>query len=282
MKLEFFIRESQQRGKGFWKFNNSLLQDRQFINIVKETVQNSVNRYSDLKNYSLLWDVVKCDIRAATISYATWKNKHNKKTLKELENRLSLLEVNLNESPNMYNEYLAVRHEFEDLNNEIAKGIFVRSKVKNIEENEKCTKFFMQQEVKNYKTKHIKCLKIDTIYEKNPDKILSEQEKFYKNLYSKPADSLMCEENCTFFKANIPAISEDDKSFCDQNLTIEECGRGLKELPNNKSLGSDGLTTEFYKIVWTDMKDLVCKSYSYAFPNGILSIDKTKGRNFTI
>ena len=32
-------------------------------------------------------------------------------------------------------------------------------------------------------------------------------------------------------------------------------------LPNNKSPGTDGLTTNFYNFVWPDLKDLLYDSY---------------------
>ena len=38
------------------------------------------------------------------------------------------------------------------------------------------------------------------------------------------------------------------------NLNEYECGLALKEMQNNKSPGSDGITVEFYKIFWNDIK----------------------------
>ena len=39
-------------------------------------------------------------------------------------------------------------------------------------------------------------------------------------------------------------------------------------MQNNKSPGSDGLTTEFYKIFWTDVKQYLIDSLNYSFRNG--------------
>ena len=43
------------------------------------------------------------------------------------------------------------------------------------------------------------------------------------------------------------ALNEEEKEVCDGLLTEYECGLALKEMQNNKSPGSDGITIEFYK-----------------------------------
>ena len=40
---------------------------------------------------------------------------------------------------------------------------------------------------------------------------------------------------------------------------------------NNKNPGSDGITTEFFKIFWNDLKSLSVKSFNYSFKNGSLT-----------
>ena len=42
-------------------------------------------------------------------------------------------------------------------------------------------------------------------------------------------------------------------------------------MQNNKSPGSDGLTTEFYKIFWTDVKHFLINSLNYSYRNGDLT-----------
>ena len=60
-------------------------------------------------------------------------------------------------------------------------------------------------------------------------------------------------------------------------ISVLECGKSLQALKNNKSPGSDGFTTEFYKFFWPDIKHFVHNSFAAAFENGILSIDQRRG-----
>ena len=46
-----------------------------------------------------------------------------------------------------------------------------------------------------------------------------------------------------------------------------ECTIALKSMKNNKSLGYEGITTEFYKIFWNDVKSYYVKSLNYSFEN---------------
>ncbi len=43
-------------------------------------------------------------------------------------------------------------------------------------------------------------------------------------------------------------------------------------MQNNKSPGSDGITIEFYKIFWNDIKTHLTNSLNYSFNNGGLTM----------
>ena len=60
-------------------------------------------------------------------------------------------------------------------------------------------------------------------------------------------------------------------------LTEIECKSALDSMKNGKSPGTDGLTPEFYKFFWTEIKELVLDALNYAFNTGKLSIDQRRG-----
>jgi hypothetical protein len=51
----------------------------------------------------------------------------------------------------------------------------------------------------------------------------------------------------------------------DSKLTELEFTTALKSMNNNKSPGSDGLTTEFYKVFWNDIKYYYIDSIKHSF-----------------
>ena len=100
--------------------------------------------------------------------------------------------------------------------------------------------------------------------------------RFYQKLYT---SNFKHSQNIPEFLEDdqMPKLSEEQKSICDNPLTIEECGNALRRLENNKSQGYDGLTTNFYKFFWTDIKDILHESYIYSQNNGSLSMFKKMG-----
>ena len=80
---------NQKGGKSVWKFNNSLLSDFEYINMVKKVIQEVVNEYnlysydietnfedsSFIINYQLLWEMIKLKIRGMTISHTSYKKR---------------------------------------------------------------------------------------------------------------------------------------------------------------------------------------------------------------
>ena len=70
---------------------------------------------------------------------------------------------------------------------------------------------------------------------------------------------------------DIPQLEQEEIDLCEQKMSVKECAAALKQLPNNKSPGSDGFTTNFYNFFWLDIKSLLCNSFSYSYDNMTLS-----------
>ena len=69
-------------------------------------------------------------------------------------------------------------------------------------------------------------------------------------------------------------LPEEMASTCEGEITEAECTKALSTMQNNKSPGSDGLTTEFYRSFWDIISTYVVNSFNYAFKNGNLSISQ--------
>ena len=77
ISLEIKTTENK-RGPGFWKFNCSLLQDDNYIKLIKETIQETITDNPNTEP-PLLWDTVKCKVRGVSINYSSRKAKANNK-----------------------------------------------------------------------------------------------------------------------------------------------------------------------------------------------------------
>ena len=80
------------RGPGLWKFNNTLLNDEQYIALIRSTYAEARTYYSKLEDKRLVWEMIKMEIRSATISYAKHKVKASYLREKEIERQLDHLD----------------------------------------------------------------------------------------------------------------------------------------------------------------------------------------------
>ena len=97
---------------------------------------------------------------------------------------------------------------------------------------------------------------------------MKEQKDFYQTLYTskikKEESKTNITKNCTD-DHTLPHLSEIDKSMCEEPICLDECSKALKLLPNNKSLWSDGFTTNLYNFFWKDLKDPLFQSFQASF-----------------
>ncbi len=78
-------------GCGFWKFNGSLLQNTNYVTLVKKVIDETMVIIKK-SMAQLLWDTVKDQIRGSTIKYSSTKKKKGMEKLKKLEILLAQLE----------------------------------------------------------------------------------------------------------------------------------------------------------------------------------------------
>ena len=68
ISLSIDLLDTHKRGKSYWKFNNSLLYDKTYVQLTKEELK-MLATDNTIKDKSSFWDFVKCKIRSLTISY---------------------------------------------------------------------------------------------------------------------------------------------------------------------------------------------------------------------
>ena len=126
------------RGRGLWKFNNSLLTDKTYIDKVKETISKVHDQYQhtdDNFNHSIFIEVLLMEIRSTTISYSSFKKKERDKIEKTLLEDIETLESEDNINLKLLEEK---KGELENLRKEKMQGHIIRAKW--VEEGEKPSK----------------------------------------------------------------------------------------------------------------------------------------------
>ena len=103
-------------------------------------------------------------------------------------------------------------------------------------------------------------------------KILMEQFKFYKKLYSSKNNNLFEHQN-NYGKT----VAPEDRKLLEQELDFEEIATSIKNLKPDKSPGCDGLDIAFYRMFWLKIKQPLKDAFDYAFSTKKLHISARRG-----
>ena len=244
--------------------------------LVEDNLNNDLIQFTI--SHQLFLETLLMEIRGKTISYSAYKKKKEREKedslQKEIENLEKADDINLNLLETK-------KEELENLRKEKVKGIIIRSRVRWSEEGEKPTKYFCKLESRNYINKTI--LKIEkenaqTITKQ--EEILNEIKHFYENLYRNRDMNENQDNEIHTILENIqqnPKLSNESKNNLEGELTEKEILNVLKKMKNNKSPGTDGFTTEFFKFFYNDIKVFIKSALNEGYINGKLSITQRQG-----
>ncbi len=281
--IHFHISTSHaKRGRGFWKFNPSLLRDLEYIKSVKNIIQDIKSETENMADKQVRWDYMKYKIRDFTVRYTSKLYKEKREFKLKLEKDLYEIENDINNGMSESNveKYHFIKEELEKIAEHETRDAILRSRVKWAEAGEKNTKYFLNLEKRNAVDKHICQLELDDgTLTSDPKHILEEEKAFYQNLYSEhvtETDSDFTPSSHHFFD-NMKTLTEEEKELCEGPISEKECVIALKEMKNGKSPGTDGFIVDFYKFFWINIKTFVIDSLNFAFYKGELSVNQKQG-----
>ena len=274
--------------KPFWKFNNSLLRDQHYIAEVKKVIQEIKKQYvnpedlnniddipnTDLKlkiNDQLFFEVLLLEIRGKTISYATFKKKEEILKEKKLLETINNIETEL--TTDNITALEKAKIELQEIRTKRIEGMAIRSKAKWIAEGEKVSKYFCNLENRNFVNRSMNYIEKEDgeiLYDQN--KILEEVQQFYATLYTHKNV-----EDVDLSIIDIPKLSQEDSKMIEGNITETEAIEALPLMKNDKSPGSDGFTTEFFKVFWNDIGTFLVRSINCGFDHEEMSVTQKEG-----
>ena len=267
----------QTRGPGFWKFNNALLKDINFVDKINNVITEFLAEHTDTEA-DLKWELLKIQLKSEAIQYSKRIaiDKKNNKIL--LQSEFDQIDKSLARDPHnedMIRNREAIRVKLEILEREAAKSAQTRARMKWIEEGEKNTKYFLNLEKSKANAKLFPKLEVDNKVLTNQFDILKAQNEHFSKLYSKPPTDKEEEMDNFFQTLEIPQISAEHKTECEGLINIVEATEALKSMKNGSSPGLDGLTTEFIKMFWLQLNVTIIESYNAAFRKGTLSYSQS-------
>ena len=132
------------KGKGYWKFNNSLLDDNTFVQNVKSKINETIpiiNSYSDLR---VGWEYLKYKMREYAREIVIKNARQRKKSRVDQEQKVLNLEMDMTDNPlaEKIADYSTAKLELGKIYEYITDSIIMRSKSQGYEEGKNLLNIF--------------------------------------------------------------------------------------------------------------------------------------------
>ena len=213
------------KAHSYWKFNNSLLKDSNYVTIVKNTIKQVKEQYSSQENPNdlpisdlqltindqLFLETLLMEIRGKTVSYCSYKKKSQDKREHTLLKEINDIEEHFDQTKEQVLK--EKQKELFDIRQKKMDGVRVRSRARWVEEGEKATRYFCNLENRNFVSKMMPNLvKNDGGLTSTQEEIVIETKNFYETLYShREVEDV---ELATLFDLIvIPKLSENQKNI---------------------------------------------------------------------
>lgn len=244
-------------GKGYWKLNNSLLNDDTLVEQIDAVIKNIFHTHSK-SDIVRAWEMMKMKVRETIIYRSKQIARSKDLKIKALEKKLDTVtkdyaKVSVNSAQSIFNDHekqiMLIKTDLRELYEYRVNGAITRCRSNWLELGEKPTSYFLSLEKHNYNKKTItrirnpKTQNITT----DPKEILSILNDFYSNLY---ADKQLVLDLDYLGTVQFPQVEDKDKTMLDTPIAFLEVENAMNQLKLAKCPGTDGLTPEFYRKFW--------------------------------
>ena len=188
--------------------------------------------------------------------------------------KIKFLEQNLDNQNNNLEEYNICKNELDAIYGIIANGMKIRSKCTWYELGEKSSKFFLNLEKQRAVNGLLKKIIVNDKEITTPSELNFELYNFYKKLFQKSVFKSADEISQFLESVKLPKITNEDISVCEKDITENDLFLSLRAMENDKSPGNDGLTKEFYETFWTEIKNPLLNSITFARITNQVSISQ--------
>ncbi len=264
------------RTKGYWKFNASLLKYDEYNTGIKNLFQ-EISQDDPISSYTQKWEFLKYKICQYTISFSKQIKKINGLEVNKIIKEIHLVNTKPRLTENDKNNLSSLQSKLDKIYERKARGAFIRSRSKWIEEGEKNSAYFCRLEKRRQSRNSIKILTINDADCSDPKLIAKEVSAFYQNLYSSSFSVVDSDSFLNGIKDFIPRIDSDFKEECEKLFTMEELDKAVMCLKLDKSPGPDGLTANFYRHFWGLLRNFLFQVFREAIITSSLPVSMKQG-----
>ena len=276
VSLQVCLNNDYARGPGLWKFNNSLLSDSDFCSLISARITDfstCVDNFLSIKDW---WDFFKRSLRAEIVSYSKLKRRELFHERVKLTNRLISCKQRLCQGDNsVVSTIVSLESRLKELTLRDLEGAKIRSRVQWFEDGEKPTRFFFKLERERMDRNFVSSiLNADGVEVFAREGIEHAHVCFYTDLFSPEPTDPVCKQR--LLQGFARSLTESDRDFCDEALSLSELAESLSSLNLGRSPGPDGFTVEFYRAFWHLLGPFFLRVARECFSDGALS-DSMKG-----
>ena len=274
-----------KKGSGFWRLNVSTISEDEY----KVGMKQIINECKAEKLETIpKWEWLKYNIKRFSLKYAKSKNKRRNDMLRLLDKKLrqyqeELLKLHANRESrceifsedNIKEQIRKIEQDREEIIAYKVRGAKIRAKRDYHWYGERNSKYFFNMESKEYKRKNRYAIrKVSGKLIKGNKEIITEQDRFYKKLYTEDLQSQPEQFSAFTKELKSPKLSETEQSELEKCFTLTELRKAIIRSKRGKVCGSDGIPIEFYQEYFEDIKHLMLKVCQDIAVNGLFTTAK--------
>ena len=257
-----FILPDEPRGPGLWRFNNLLLDDSEFTQLVRSEISKAKSAHDpyDIEiSKGVKVEMLLSNIRVSAIKRSKTIARELRATENDLYASINELESTLavSRTEEIQRKYDDMKRKLDEIKTDRGKAAMIRSQAIWTEDGEKSSKYFLRMVQQRMAEKTINVLQNeDGSFVHGHTAILQKCVEHFKLLYSSNQVKRECMD---LFSPgdNDPRLSEEEKLSCEGSITKEECRTALATMARNKVGGISGFTAEFFAFFWNELGDVI-------------------------
>ena len=147
--VRLFLKEKKIKGKSaYWCLNTSLLDDKSYIDLIKDFWVDWRTQKNSFENIQDWWDCGKYKIKEISQEYSIKKNSAFKNKFESVKADIEYLKLNVKLDSSLQSLLVDKQHQLSELERVQARGAWVRSRFQYINDSDKPTKYFFDLEKK--------------------------------------------------------------------------------------------------------------------------------------